>query len=67
MAALMGRQSATGKHMLELSENTAGEELGHFKISMSAALRQNQFWLCVSMCVFVCVCVCVCYEETLPH
>ena len=39
MAALMGRQSATGKHMLELSENTAGEELGHFKISMSAALR----------------------------
>lgn len=28
-AALMGRQSATGKHMLELSENTAGKELGH--------------------------------------
>lgn len=30
-AALMGRQSATGKHMLELSENTAGTELGHLR------------------------------------
>lgn len=28
-ADLMGRQSATGKHMLGLSENTAGMELGH--------------------------------------
>lgn len=30
-AALMGRQAATGKHMLELSENTAGTELGHLR------------------------------------
>lgn len=30
-AALMGRQSATGKHMLELSENTAGTDLGHLR------------------------------------
>lgn len=31
MAALMGKQSTTGKHMLELSENTAGTELGHLR------------------------------------
>lgn len=29
MRALLGRQPASGKHMLERSENTAGKELGH--------------------------------------